>query len=83
MINLSSSFCPCYAAASGVINVVRAWSALSCPCLSASGLTLYNPVVTLRTARFNIDKLYVLATQCIYVFCVDLRTNSGYFRIQH
>jgi hypothetical protein len=25
---------------------------------------------------FNIHKLYVLPTQCIYVFCVDLRTNS-------
>jgi hypothetical protein len=22
---------------------------------------------------------YVLPTQCIYVFCVDLRTNSDYF----
>jgi hypothetical protein len=28
-------------------------------------------------------KFYVLPTQCIYVFCVDLRTNSGYFPIQH
>ena len=26
--------------------------------------------------------LYVLPTQCIYVFCVDLRTNSDYFPIQ-
>ena len=26
---------------------------------------------------------YVLPTQCIYVFCVDLRTNSNYFTIQH
>jgi hypothetical protein len=28
--------------------------------------------------RFNIYKFYVLPTQCIYVFCVDLRTNSDY-----
>ena len=28
-------------------------------------------------------KIYVLPTQCIYVFCVDLRTNSDYFTIQH
>jgi hypothetical protein len=28
-------------------------------------------------------KFYVLPTQYIYVFCVDLRTNSNYFRIQH
>jgi hypothetical protein len=26
---------------------------------------------------------YVLPTQCIYVFCVDLRTNSYYFTVQH
>jgi len=25
---------------------------------------------------------YVLPTQCIYVFCVDLRTNSDYFTVQ-
>ena len=26
---------------------------------------------------------YSLPTQCIYVFCVDLRTNSDYFTVQH
>ena len=26
--------------------------------------------------QFNIQKISVLPTQCIYVFCVDLRTNS-------
>jgi len=25
----------------------------------------------------------VLPAQCIYVFCVDLRTNSDYFPIHH
>ena len=30
-----------------------------------------------------IQQVYVLPTQCIYVFCVDLRTNSDYFPIQH
>jgi len=29
--------------------------------------------------QFNIHKFYVLPTQCIYVFCVDLSTNSDYF----
>jgi len=38
---------------------------------------------TIRTARYNIKQFYVLSTQCIYVFCVDLRTNSHYFPIQH
>jgi len=33
--------------------------------------------------QFNIQQFYVLPTQCIYVFCVDLRTNSHYFHIQH
>jgi len=26
---------------------------------------------------------YVLPTQCVYVFYVDLRTNSDYFTVQH
>ena len=33
--------------------------------------------------QFNIQQFYVLPTQCIYVFCVDLRTNSDYFPIRH
>jgi len=41
------------------------------------------PVVTIYTARFNIQQFSVLPTQCIYVLCVDLRTNSDYFTIQH
>jgi hypothetical protein len=45
--------------------------------------TLYSPAVTVCTARFNIQQCYVLPTQCIYVFCADLRTNSDYFPIQH
>jgi hypothetical protein len=46
-------------------------------------LSLQSPVVTICTARFNIKKFYVLPTQCVYVFYVDLRTNSDYFPIQH
>jgi len=33
--------------------------------------------------QFNIQQFYVLLTQCIYVFYVDLRTNSDYFHIQY
>ena len=29
--------------------------------------------------QVNIQQFHVLPTQCIYVFCVDLRTNSDYF----
>jgi len=43
--------------------------------LRPSGRYLYH--------QFNIQQFYVLPTQCIYVFRVDLRTNSDYFSIQH
>ncbi len=33
--------------------------------------------------QINIQQVYVLPIQCIYVFCVDLRINSDYFAIQH
>ena len=31
--------------------------------------------------QFNIQQFHVLPTQCIYVFCVNLRTNRKYFPI--
>jgi len=43
--------------------------------LQPSGYYMYH--------QFNIQQFYVLPTQCICVFCVDLRTNSDYFPIQH
>ena len=43
--------------------------------------TLQGLVVTICTTRFYIQQLHVLPTQCICVFCVDLRTNSDYFSI--
>ena len=33
-------------------------------------------MVTLCTTGFNIQQFYVLPTQFIYVFCVDLRTTA-------
>jgi hypothetical protein len=56
---------------------------------SIRNLTTHHPVVTgthpiiTDSPRFNIQKFYFLSTQCIYMFCVDLRTNSDYFPIQH
>jgi len=32
--------------------------------------------------QYNIQQFYFLPTQCIYVFCVDLRTSSDYFPMQ-
>jgi len=46
-------------------------------------LTINCRVVTTCTTRFNTNQFYVLPTQCIYVVCVDLRTNSDYFTVQH
>jgi len=40
-------------------------------------------LVAIYTVRFNNKQFYVLPTQCINVFCVDLRTNSDYFPIKH
>ena len=66
--------------------------------LKPSGHYMYHTVVTICTAQwslyvphsghymyhqFNIQQFHVLPTHCIYVFCVDLRTNSHYFPIQH
>ena len=33
--------------------------------------------------QFHIQQFYILPTHCIYVFCVDLRTNSHYCPIQY
>jgi len=46
-------------------------------------------LITLKTSGhyiyhlFKIQQFYVLPTQCIYVSCVDLRTNSDYFPMQN
>jgi len=42
-------------------------------------VTLQSPVATLRNTGSDIHKLCVLLTQHIYMFGVDLRTNSDYF----
>ena len=40
---------------------------------------LYTLLAALCTSNLTSQKFHVQATQCIYVFCVDLRTNSDYF----
>jgi hypothetical protein len=40
-----------------------------------SDLLYVPPTLTFRNSVFR--------PQCIYVFCVDLRTNSDYFSLQH
>ena len=41
------------------------------------------PVVTICTTSLTFKQFNVLPTQCVYVFCVDLRTKSDYFTVQH
>jgi len=44
--------------------------------------TLYvNP--TKPSDHYMYHQFNILPTQCIYVFCMHLRTNSDYFPIQH
>ena len=45
-------------------------------------LTLVDEIILLVT-KFTIQQSHALPTHCIYVFCVDLRTNCVYFPIQH
>ena len=63
-------------------NFIRRKSLVLNP-LKSSGYYMYRTVVTICTAQFNIQQFYVLPTHAIYMFCVDLRTNSHYFPIQH
>ena len=41
-----------------------------------------NRVFSICTTRFNTQQFCVRPPQCIYVFCVELRTNSDNFPIQ-
>jgi hypothetical protein len=55
---------------------------------SNAGMANRQGDVDLREAQVSAPQLelwLVLAwpTQCVYVFCVDLRINSDYFPIQH
>jgi hypothetical protein len=44
-----------------------------------------NPVITavLITRFFDIQNSTFCPTDCIYMLCVDLRTNSDYFSTKH
>jgi len=41
------------------------------------------PVITFYITKFSTHKIYILFTQYIYVFCMDLKTNSNYFSVLH
>ena len=46
------------------------------------GLTLSHQLVTICTTSLTFNNSTFLPTQCIYVFCMDLRTNSDNFSVQ-
>jgi len=62
---------------------VSRWYCYVTEALNPSGYFMYRTVVTICTAKFNVQKLYVLPTLCIYVFYIDLRTNGDIFNKQH
>jgi hypothetical protein len=47
--------------------------------IRVSYLALYTYVIIFCIIRFNVRKCYTLATQCIYVFGMDLRTTGLYY----
>jgi hypothetical protein len=53
-----------------VVTLCRTWAFINS--LKPSGYYMY------CTTSFNIQKFYILPTLLIYVFCMDLRTNSDY-----
>jgi len=38
---------------------------------------------TLCTTGFNTENFHILPTVCMYVFCMDLETNSDYFPLHN
>jgi hypothetical protein len=56
---------------------------LTCFLVLLHMLAVLSVAVTTFTNFCSIMESHVLPTQCIYVFCVDLRTNSDYFTVQH
>jgi len=51
--------------------------------LKPSGHYMYRTVVTICTTGLTFTNSTFCPHSCIYVFCVDLSTNSHYFPIQH
>ena len=43
---------------------------------------ILSTVVSLSKTKFNAQPFYIIPTECIYVFCMNGRNNSGYFPTQ-
>ena len=53
------------------------------PEIALSLINRLKPTGYVMHQQFNIQQLYVLPTQCTYVFCIYLRTNSDLCHLQH
>ena len=40
-------------------------------------------IIPLCIVKFNIKKFYILPPPCVYMFCMDFRTNDNYFPKKH
>jgi hypothetical protein len=59
------------------------WSLYHCMYRTVVTVSLYVPHSGHCMYRqFNPQQFYVLPTQCVCVFCVDLRTHSDYFTVR-
>ena len=78
---LQDGDCPC----DGTIRAVVAHQLGQCSrrAVASVNVNLLKPKTYFIYSQFNIQQFYVLPTQFIYVFCVDLRTNSDYFSLQY
>ena len=54
------------------------WATRGCCVMEGEGLVYH----TVWTNNYNVQQFYVLPTRYVYVFCVELRTNSDSFPIQ-
>jgi hypothetical protein len=52
-------------------------------CLRVASINPLKPSGYYIYHQFTVQQFHALPTHCIYVFCVDLRTNSHYFPIQY
>jgi hypothetical protein len=72
-----------YAAVLGAPYVVNAFKLESLPFCAVVGIENAFLWLLYCIVKFNVQKFHSLPRQCLYVFCVDHRTNRDYFTIQH
>ena len=79
----NSAFCPrsvfmCFVWIWEQTEIISLYSMKRLVCITETKCLLRGTEWIFIYRQFNIQQFYVLPTQCIYEFCVDLRTNSDY-----